>query len=166
MEFFKANIIPGEVFVQLLAFIIVFWTLKLLAWKPILSALDARRRRIESEFQRIEAARKEIENLKAEYSQHLQKIDDQARGKLQEALEEGRRIAREIQEKARAESQTSFEKAKENLALEVAKARVALRREIADLTILVTEKVIHEKLNDAKQQEKILELIEELEKSS
>ena len=33
MEFFKANIIPGEVFVQLIAFIIVFWTLKLLAWR-------------------------------------------------------------------------------------------------------------------------------------
>ena len=165
MEFFKANIIPGEVLVQLIAFLIVFFTLKALAWKPLLKALELRRERIQDQFNQIEAAKKDIEKLKAEYGAHLQKIDDEARGKIQEAVEEGRRIARDMQEKARAESQSSFEKAKENLNLEVAKAKITLRREIADLAILVSEKVIRERLSDAKQQEKILELIEELEKS-
>jgi F0F1-type ATP synthase membrane subunit b/b' len=61
------------------------------------------------------------------------------------------------------ESQAAFEKEKENLQLEVAKARIVLRREIADLTIQVTEKIMREKLTEAKQQEKILGLIDELE---
>src|SRR6185436_6262591 len=100
MEFFKENIIPGEVFVQLIAFIIVFWTLKALAWKPLLQSLAARRERIQDDFQKIEKARKEIEALKVEYQSHLQKIDDEARGKIQQAIEEGRRMAREISEKA------------------------------------------------------------------
>ena len=165
MEFFKANIIPGEVLVQIIAFLIVFWTLKALAWKPILGALEARRLRIKDDFDKIEAARKEIEALKIQYSASLQKIEDEARAKLLAAVEEGRLIARDIQEKARAEAQASFEKAKENLALETAKAHITLRREIADLAINVSEKVLHEKLSDAKQQEKIMELIEELEKT-
>ena len=131
MEFFKATIIPGEVFVQLIAFIIVFWTLKKLAWKPLLSALASRREKIQSDFERIEAAKKEIEELKTKYTAHLQKIEDEARGKIQEAVEEGRRIGREIQEKARADAQTTFDQAKENLALEAAKARLQLRHEIA-----------------------------------
>ncbi len=163
MEFFKANIHLGEVFVQLIAFIIVFWTLKLLAWKPLLKALDLRRERIQEEFDKIENAKKEIEGLKKEYAFRLQKIEDEARGKLQEAIEEGRRIARQIQDTARAESQTTFDKAKENLNLEIAKARLSLRREIADLAIGVAEKVIHEKMTDPKQQEKVLEIIKELE---
>ena len=69
-------------------------------------------------------------------------------------------------EKARIESQATFEKTKENLALEIAKARISLRREIADLAISVGEKVLQEKLDGAKQQEKVLELLNELEKKS
>ena len=165
MEFFKSAIIPGEVFVQLIAFVIVFWTLKLLAWKPILKAVQERREKIKNDFDRIEEARKEIEKLKLEYAAHLRKIDDEARSKILEAVEEGRRIARDIQEKARAESQETFEKTKENLNLEAAKARIQLRREIAHLTVQVTEKLIREQMNEAKQHEKIFAMIEELESS-
>ncbi len=166
MEFFKANIQLGEVFVQLIAFVIVFWTLKLLAWKPILKALDDRRNKIKSDLDQIESAKKEIEKLKAEYQTHLQKIEDSARGKLQEAVEEGRKIAKQIQDSARAESQATFEKAKENLDLEVAKARLVLRKEIADLAINASERILKEKMSDSKQQhDKVLDIIEELEKS-
>ena len=165
MEFFQANIQFTEVLVQLLAFLIVFWTLKILAWKPLLKGLDARRERIQKELDQIEASKKEIESLRNEYTAHIQKIEDEARSKIQEAIDEGRKIAREIQEKARTESQATFEKAKENLGLEIAKARVTLRREIADLTLRVSEKILKEKLTDSMQQNKILEMIEELETS-
>ncbi|HXV27950.1 MAG TPA: F0F1 ATP synthase subunit B [bacterium] len=166
MEFFQANIKFYEVVVQLLAFTIVFLTLKKLAWKPILKGLEARRERIQSEFDKIEASKKEIEALRQDYTAHLQKIDEESRAKLQEAIDEGRRVAREIQEKARADAQSTFEKAKENLGLEVDKARLVLRREIADLAIGVSEKIMKEKMTDAKQQEKILGMIEELDPSS
>lgn len=165
MDFIQQNIIPGEVIVQLCAFLIVFFVLKAHAWGPILSSLEARREKIKKDFDAIEKARHEIEDLKTKYTAHLQKIEDEARAKLQEAIDEGRRIAREIQDKAREDSQASFEKAKENLVLETAKARTTLRREIAELTIQVSEKIIGEKMTDSKQQEKILDLIQELEKS-
>lgn len=166
MEFFQANINLGEVFVQLVAFMIVFWTLKLLAWGPLLKALESRREKIKQGFDQIEESKKEIEALKAEYHAHLQKIDEEARTKIQEAIEEGRGIAREIQEKARAESQALFEKSKENLELEISKARIMLRHEIAGLSLSVAERVLKEKMKDAKaQEEKVLEIIEELEKT-
>ena len=166
MEFFQANIHLGEVFVQLLAFIIVFWTLKLLAWKPLQNALEVRREKIKSDFEKIEAAKKDIEALKSQYTTSLQKIEDEARSKIQQAIEEGRKIAREIQEKARTESQATFEKTKENLELEVSKARLTFRRDIAELAINASERVLKEKLSDARaQQEKVLEIIEDLEKS-
>lgn len=166
MEFFQTNIIPAEVVVQILAFLIVFFTLRKLAWKPVLDSLEARRAKIRGEFESIEAAKKEIEALKAEYAASLQKIEDQARAKLQEAIDEGRRISREIQEKARLESQATFEKAKENLAIEVAKARISLRRDIAEIALDASEKVLREKMSDdKKQQEKILSIIEDMEKA-
>lgn len=166
MEFFAANIKLGEVIVQLVAFIVVFLTLKSLAWKPILQSLEARRAKIQGELDHIDASKKEIERLKAEYVAHLQKIEDEARSKIQEAVDEGRRIAKEIQDKARTESQATFDKAKENLELETAKARISLRREIADLAINTSERILSEKLSsDRAQQAKALEIIEELEKT-
>ncbi len=166
MEFFKANIHLGEVFVQLIAFVIVFLTLKALAWKPILKSLELRRSKIHGEFEQIEKAKKDIEALKAEYASHLQKIEDEARAKIQQAIDEGRRIAKEIQDKARTESQATFEKAKENLDLEISKARIELRREIADLALTASERVLNQKMSgDSAQQAKILEIIDELEKT-
>lgn len=164
MEFFAKNIIPGEVIVQIVAFLIVFLVLKWLAWKPLLQGLQARRNRIKENFDEIEAAKKKIEALKAEYQAHIAKIDEEARQKIQEAIDEGRRIANEIQEKARAESQATFEKEKENLGLEIEKARITLRREIANLAILTTEKILQETLDESKQHQKIMELIDEAER--
>jgi len=166
MEFFQANIRLEEVFVQLIAFLIVFWTLKKLAWKQLLHALDTRKERIKKDFDDIAKAKQEIETLRTDLNTHLQKIDEDARVKIQAAIEEGRNIAREIQEKARSESQAAFEKSKENLNLEVAKARIALRRDIADLSLQVSEKILKEKMTESVQQEKILGMIEELESVS
>lgn len=166
MDFIKENIIPGEVLVQLVAFLVVFFTLKAMAWKPVLGVLEARRKSIKDSFDEIEAGRQEIEKMKVEYSEHLSKIEEEARVKIQEAVDEGRRISKEMQEKARQESQDAFDKSKDNLALEVAKARVELRREIANLSLNVAERVLEEKMSDdAKQDEKVLDIIKDLEKS-
>lgn len=166
MEFFKENVSFGELIVQLIAFLIVFWTLKAKAWKPLLDSLRARQARIQAEFDKIERSAQEIEGLKKEYALKLQKIEDEARAKIQEAVEDGRRVAKEIQDKARAEAQATFEKSKENLDQEVAKARLELRRDIAQLAVSTSERILNEKMSgNQAQQEKILEIIEGLEKA-
>ncbi len=164
MEFFQENIHLSEVVVQLIAFLIVFFTLKKFAWKPLLAIIKARRERFESEWDGIEKTKQEVASLRKDYQAHLQKIDEEARAKMQEAVQEGRRLAREIQERARLESQDSFDKAKASLELEVEKARVTLRQEIAGLSIRVAEKILTEKMESGQQEKKALEILGELEK--
>ena len=164
MEFFKENIHLTEVLVQLVAFLIVFFTLKKFAWKPLLAIIKSRRERFESEWGGIEKTKQEVAALQKDYQAHLQKIEEEARARMQEAVQEGRRLAREIQEKARLESQTSFEKAKANIELEVQKARLTLRQEIADLSIRVAEKILTEKMDTAQQEKKALEILGDLER--
>lgn len=164
MGFFQDNIHLSEVFVQLLAFLIVFLTLKKFAWKPLLNVIRSRRERFENEWSDIEKMKAEVAKLEKDYQDHLRRIEEEARGRMQEAVQEGRRVAREIQEKARAESQASFEKAKDNIALEAEKARIELRRDIARLSLQVAEKILREKMDGAQQEKKAMEMIEELEK--
>ena len=164
MEFFQENIRLAEVLVQLIAFLIVFFTLKKFAWKPLLAIIKSRRERFENEWSGIEKSKNDVAALEKDYRAHLQKIEEETRAKMQEAIREGHRLAREIQEKARLESQTSFEKAKANIELEVQKARLTLRQEIADLSIRVAEKIMTEKMDIAHQEKKALEILGELEK--
>lgn len=157
------NLSLQEILTQALGFLLLVWVLKRLFWKPLLGTLESRRTRIEEAFRQIEASKKEIEALRVDYEARIQRIEEEARAKLQAAVDEGRGIAREIQEKAREEANDALLRSKENLGLEVAKARVQLRREIAQLTLLATERLLHEKMTDEKHREKVLELIEELE---
>ncbi|HNX67914.1 MAG TPA: F0F1 ATP synthase subunit B [Candidatus Omnitrophota bacterium] len=164
MDFFKENISLIEVLVQAAAFLIVFFTLRKFAWGPLVHIIKSRREKFESEWGGIEKTQKDLEDMKKHYQTHLAKIEDEAHARMQEAVQEGRRIAREIQEKARLESQTSFDKAKANIDLEVEKARITLRREIADLSIRIAEKIVSEKMDAPRQEKKALEILGDLEK--
>ena len=165
MDFFKQNIIPSEVIIQILAFLSVFFLLRKLAWKQVQQALENRRNKIRDDFEAIEKAKQAIETLKTDYTARLQKIEDEARAKIQSAIEDGRKIAREIQDKAREDAQKTFEKSKENLEMEVAKARATLKNEVADLALRVAEKVVGDKMTEKEQQAKALRFIDELEKT-
>lgn len=164
MEFFQQNIDLTEVIVQLVAFLIVFYGLKKFAWKPMLNVIKARRERFEHEWTDIQKMKAEVAKLDKDYKDHLRKIEDEARAKMQEAISEGRQVAHEIQEKARAESQTTFEKAKASIDLEMEKARIEFRRDIARLSLEIAEKILNEKMDAAQQEKKAMELIEGLEK--
>lgn len=156
----------AEVIAQAIAFSIVFIVLRWKAWGPIQSALQARRDKIKGDFDSIDASRLEIEKLKVQYQELLDKIEDESRAKLNAAIDEGRKIAKEIQEKTRAEAQADFEKNKENIQIEAAKARIELRRDIANLSVQVAERILKEEMSESKKQdEKVLSIIEELEKS-
>ena len=160
------NVSIQEIVTQAIGFALLVFVLRKIFWLPMLKSLDTRREKIHSDLAHIEKSKKDIEALKVEYTAHLQKIEEEARAKVQQAVDEGRRIAKEIQDKARTESQATFEKAKENLELEVSKARIELRREIADLALTASERVLNQKLvGDSAQQAKILEIIDELEKT-
>jgi F-type H+-transporting ATPase subunit b len=165
MEFFQANLNLREVFVQLLAFIIVFWALKTMAWKPLLGLLEARRMKIADGLNEIEKAKQELEKLKADYGARLGHIEEEARSKMQEVVQEGKRAAREIQDSARNQAKDILEKTKEDIQLEAAKARVLLRREIAALAFAAIERLIKEKVTDPKDEQMIEAFIKELEET-
>jgi len=152
-----------EILTQALGFLLLVWVLKRLFWKPLLASLEKRRSAIAEGFHQIESQKREMESLRRDYEARIQKIEEEARGKLQAAIDEGRKISREIQEKARDEAKQALTRSKEDLSLEIAKARVELRGEIARLTLLATEKLLREEMTDERHREKILDMIDELE---
>ncbi len=158
------NLSIQEILTQAGAFILLVLVLKKMAWKPLLALLDERREKIRKSFEEIEQTKKDLETLKADYARSQARIEETMRQKMQEGIDEGKRIGRELQEEARRESRSILEKAKEDIQLETAKAKVTLRNEIADLTLRATERMLQEKLDETKDKELVLDFIEDLEK--
>lgn len=153
-----------EMATQLLGFLIVFFILKKFAFGSILGVIDARRKKIEDEFADIEKQKKGLETLEKEYRARLDKIEHEAREKIQEASKIGQGLAKDIQEAARLDAKKLFERTQADIAQEIAKGRLSLRNDIVEISSLMVEKVLREKM-DAREQEKMVEkFLKELEK--
>jgi len=149
---------------QLLGFLIVFFILKKFAFGSILGVIDARRKKIEDEFQGIERTKRELGDLETEYKRRLARIEDEARQKIQEAAEIGKTLAKEVQENAVQDAKKMVDRAKTEIANDLAQAKLVLRNEIIELSGLMTEKIIKHKL-DSKEHERLVDqFIKEMER--
>ncbi len=154
--------ILAQFVVNILAFLLLLVILKRFAWGALLKLIDERREKIASEFRAIDEAKQEMAKLKEQYQQSLNRIEEEARGKIQQAILEGRRIAGEIEEEARNHARGTLEKTREAVEQEVAKARVALKEQVVDLAIQVTHKVLQQHLDEETDRRMIEAFIQEI----
>lgn len=153
-----------EIFTQLLAFWVVFWILKRFAFKPILQMIDARRKKIEEEFAEIENRKHNLESLEKEYRLKLAKIEDEARVKIQEAAAVGLALARDIQDRARQNAQKMVDRVKAEIDQDIAKAKISMRGELVELSALISEKIIRERLDEVEHGKLVDQFLKELQK--
>lgn len=153
-----------QLLTHLIGFLITVWLLKKYAWGPLLAIMEERRNKIISEFDSIEAEKEKVAEMAAAYETKLKDIDADRRAKLVEAVNEGKKIAAEIKAEAHEEVKQAGVKAAEELEREVAKAKVQLKNDMVNMTISAAEKIINEKLDDAKHRELIGGFLNNVEK--
>ena len=145
-------------------FLITLWILKKFAWGPLLALLEERRSRIADEFQKIDDEKEKVARLTADYEAKLKDIESERRVKIVEAVNEGKKVAEEIRDAARQEAKQIQVRARSELERDVAKAKVQLKQEMVLITMTAAEKIINEKLDDAKHRELIGSFIDNVEK--
>jgi len=151
-----------QVLTHIVGFLITVWILKRYAWGPLLGLLEERRNKIAGEFQRIEEEKADVAQLNTDYQARIRDIEKERRGKLLEGAEEGKKLASEIKTTVQEEIKQLHAKAKADLGREIAKAKVQLRDELVTMTMTATEKVLRERLDEAKQRELIARFIDDL----
>jgi F-type H+-transporting ATPase subunit b len=146
----------------LVLFLFTMWVLSKVAFPKIQEALDKRARTISESIEAAERQRKESDELLAEY-----------RGRLEEAREQADDImarARKAAETAEAEAKTAGKERGEELVaaaqreIDAATRRSLdqIRKEVADLTVLATEKVTRKALNEEDQRRLVEEALSEV----
>lgn len=145
-------------------FLITLWILKKFAWGPLLAMMEERRQLITDEFKNIEQGKAGVERLSDKYEMKLKEIDGERRAKLVEAVNEGKKIAEEIRLAAQGEAKEFTAKARDEIERDVAKAKVQLKNDMIAMTMTAAERIINERLDDAKHRELIGNFIDDVEK--
>jgi F-type H+-transporting ATPase subunit b len=146
----------------LLLFGISMYVLAKLAFPRISEALDRRQKAIEESIDAAERTRQESEQLLAEYRERLK----EARGQAEEILERARKSAEAQERDATAEAQARreqlMEQTRREIEAETRRAIQEIRGEVADLTVMATEKVTRKTLSEEDQQRLVEEALSEL----
>jgi F-type H+-transporting ATPase subunit b len=146
----------------LLLFGISLYVLYKLAFPRITAALDKRQHAIEDSIDHAEKVRHEADELLAEYRERLREARGQAEEIIERARKTGAAHERESEEEAKARREQLMEQTRREIEAETRRAIQEIRNEVADLTVLATEKVTRKALTEEDQRRLVEEALSEL----
>jgi len=146
----------------LIAFGITYMILRKLAFPRIQEALDRRQRAIEESIDAAERTRKEADEILAEYRQRLREARSQADEIVARARKAAENAERETLEKSKVKREELLAQTRRDIEAETRRAIQEIRREVADLTVLATEKVARKALSEEDQRRLVDEALREL----
>ena len=149
----------------IIVFALLLIVLSRFAWKPILSGLEERERRIRESLQRADQLLVEARRLQAENERRRHQIELEAQKIIQEAREAAERVRAEILERARQEAQALVDRAREEIERDKQRALGELRAEAAELAVLIAEKILRTQLDAHRHRELIETVLAELQTS-
>ena len=137
----------------LLAFLIVFFILKKMAWPAIIKGLRDRENGISESLATAEKVRAEMAQMKSENEALLAKAREERALLLKEARETKDKIINEAKEQAKTEANKIITEAQVAINAQKMAALTDVKNQVGKLVIEVTEKVLRRELNDKEAQE-------------
>ena len=146
----------------LVVFGVSLYVLAKIAFPRIAEALDKRQRAIEDSIDTSERIKREAEELLDEYRQRLADARGQADDIVARARKTGETHENEVLAEAKAKREEMMEQTRRDIEAETRRAIQQIRAEVADLTVLATEKVTRKTLDSADQKRLVDEALAEL----
>jgi F-type H+-transporting ATPase subunit b len=150
----------------LVLFLFTMWVLSKVAFPKIQEALDKRARTISESIEAAERQRKESDELLAEYRERLTEAREQA----DDIMARARKAAETAESEAKADGNAKREElvaaATRDIEAETRRSLQQIRKEVADLTVLATEKVTRKSLNEDDQRRLVEEALSEVDFSA
>lgn len=160
--FAALNFSPWTFLLQVVNLFVVMAFLYLIVYKPITTMVAEREQRIENSLEGAAKARKEAENMLAQYETQMRN----SRQEAQEIIAQATRMAEEIKEQitssARQEADKTIAKAKEQIKTETAKALGEIRDQAASLAVLAAGRVLERDLRPEDHERLVKEFIQEV----
>lgn len=146
----------GLVIWTLIAFILLLVLLKAFAWKPIVSALNAREHTIKDSLEKAAQAKKEVAEMTANNEEILKKAREERSAILKEANDVKDTIIAEARNEAKVAASKEIEAAKSEIEAQKNAVMEEMKNASAKLSLEIAEKVLVSELTDKSAQEKLV----------
>lgn len=153
----------GYIISQIVNFTLLALLLYFVAYKPILRMLDERSARIKKGLEDAELASKRAAEMEQEFERRMGEARKEGQEIIAQATQMSEKARQDILDKAREESRAQVERAKDEISRERELAMAELRQQVADLSLLISEKVIGATLDEQRQRQLIAEFLEQTE---
>ncbi len=154
---------PGLIFWTAVIFILLYFFLGRMAFRPIQEALRKREHDIQSSLDEAKRTREEMAKLKAD-NEALLKLAQEERAKiLREAAETKDAIINEAKVKAKAEARKIVEEAKELIENQKMAAIIDVKNQVGNMAIDLTERLLRAQLKgNAEHEQLVSRLMDEM----
>ena len=147
----------GLLFWMLLAFLVVFGLMAKFGFPVIINMVNERKNYIDESLQKAHEANERLASIEQEGERLL----NEARARQAEILSQAKATSdsfvREAREKAQEEGAKLLQDAKAQIAAEKENALRDIRETVADLSVVIAEKVVRQKLANTTEQQKLIE---------
>lgn len=150
----------------LVLFLVTMWVLSKVAFPKIQEALDKRAETIAESINAAERQRKESDELLSEYRARLSEAREQADDIMARARKAAETAEAEATTAGKEKREELVEAAKRDIEAETRRSLDQIRQEIADLTVLATERVTRKSLNDEDQKRLVEDALSEVDFST
>jgi F-type H+-transporting ATPase subunit b len=150
----------------LILFLFTMWVLSKLAFPKIQEALDRRAKTIAESLDAAERQRRESDELLAEYRARLAEAREQADDIMARARKAAETAEAEATTAGREKREELVAQAKRDIEAETRRSLDQIRGEVADLTVLATEKVTRKTLSAEDQRRLVEEALAEVDFSA
>jgi F-type H+-transporting ATPase subunit b len=150
----------------LLVFLFTMWVLSKLAFPRIQEALDKRASAIRDSIESAEKTREEADKILQEYRARLREAREQADEIVARARKAAESTTTQATQEGREKREELLAAARRDIEAETRRSLERIRREVADLTVLTTEKVTRKSLTGDDQKRLIDEALSEVDFSS
>ena len=140
---------PGLFIWTIVTFLVLLGLLSKFAWRPLLEALEARRKTIAGALDDAQKARAELERVQQDAAKLLAEARVEAGTILTRTRADAERLREELRQKAIADAAAVTKNAEQQIQYETARAVRQIRDEAANLSIAVASKLLRREVSQA-----------------
>ena len=162
MPQFDTHFLTPLLFWSAVSFTILLFLLKRYAFPAITEILDARERTITENLAKAERARKDAEQLLAEYQAKLKAAQQEAGAMIDQARKQAQQVAEDNQRRVKQDTDRMLATAREEMARERVRVSRELKDQAVELVMAASERILRRSLTDADQKRLVKEAIDQL----
>ncbi len=147
---------------QLINFALVAAVLWWLILKPLTKKMSERQNIIEKSLDDAKKVEANLHNSEKKYQEKIDEAKVEANKIVDKAVKDARAASEDIKKKAKVEIEMLVDQAKRNIAIDREEMISSVRQEAANLVVMALEKVLAEKMTEAKDKALVEEMIKKM----